>query len=230
MTTAPGSSATVPTGLAWLGTARAEYGVTGIAGNVGVYAQNSQQHTEAYLGAPSVAGDFYGGVYVRGFLTKTGGGFQIDHPQHPADKYLFHSFVESSEMKNLYDGIVNTDTNGEAVVELPEWFGALNKDFCYHLTPIGGPGPDLHIAEDIANNRFKIAGGTPNLRVSWQVTGVRQDAWAQANQIPNEQDKPDEERGTYIHPEIYSEPHERALSARRYPDVPRPNGLRSATT
>jgi hypothetical protein len=77
---------------------------------------------------------------------------------------------------------VTTDANGEAVVELPEWFEALNRDFRYQLTPIGGAGPDLHIAEHIAGNRFKIAGGTARLRVSWQVTGVRQDAWAQANQ------------------------------------------------
>lgn len=216
-------------GIGVAGDSAGGYGVTGIAGKVGVYAQNNQQHTEAYLGTRGVAGDFYGGVSVHGFLTETGGGFQIDHPQYPADRYLFHSFVESSEMKNLYDGIAKADADGEAIIDLPEWFEALNKDFRYHLTSVGRPGPELYVAEEIAGNQFKIAGGKPHQRISWQVTGVRRDTWAEANQRPNEQDKPDEERGTFIHAEIYGEPSERGLSPHRYPDVPLRNRSRSGT-
>ena len=93
---------------------------------------------------------------------------------------------------------------------LPEWFAALNKDFRYQLTAIGAPGPNLHIEEEIhinSNNNsiFKIAGGKgdPRMKVSWQVTGIRQDHWAKANRPIVEEDKPSHERGYYIHPELY---------------------------
>jgi hypothetical protein len=41
------------------------------------------------------------------------------------------------------------------------------------------------------------------VKVSWQVTGVRRDAWAEANRIAPEQKKPREERGKYLHPELF---------------------------
>ena len=50
-------------------------------------------------------------------------------------------------MKNIYDGIAILDANGEAEIEFPDWFSALNKDFRYQLTAVGAPGPNLHIAE-----------------------------------------------------------------------------------
>ena len=42
------------------------------------------------------------------------------------------------------------------------------------------------------------------MKVSWQVTGIRQDAWANAHRIPVEEEKPEQERGFYLHPELYS--------------------------
>jgi hypothetical protein len=75
------------------------------------------------------AGFFEGDVQVTGSLIKPGGGFRIDHPLEPAHKYLSHSFVESPDMKNVYDGVVALDEHGECRVELPEWFEALNCDF-----------------------------------------------------------------------------------------------------
>ena len=53
-------------------------------------------------------------------------------------------------MKNVYDGVVELGDKGEAMIELPDWFSALNKDFRYQLTAIGAPGPNLHIAEEIS--------------------------------------------------------------------------------
>jgi hypothetical protein len=152
-----------------------------------------------------------GNMRVRGHLMKSSGGFRIDHPLDPDRKYLSHSFVESPEMKNVYDGGIVVDANGEANVELPAWFEALNNDFRYQLTPMGAPGPNLYIAEEIINNRFKIAGGTPGMKVSWQVTGVRHDAWANANRIASEEAKPTEERGYYLHPELYGAPENRRV-------------------
>jgi hypothetical protein len=111
-------------------------------------------------------------------------------------------------MKNIYDGVVVLNAKGEAWVELPNWFGALNRDFRYLLTAIGGPAPKLFIAEEIANNRFKIAGGAPNQKVSWQVTGIRQDAFANKYRIPVEEDKSAVERGHYLHPEAFGQPQE----------------------
>jgi hypothetical protein len=109
-------------------------------------------------------------------------------------------------MKNIYDGVIVLDALGEAVIELPDWFEALNKDFRYQLTAIGAPGPNLYIAEEISNNQFKVAGGEPGMKVSWHVTGIRKDAYANAYRIQVEEDKNLEDRGKYIHPELYGLP------------------------
>jgi hypothetical protein len=150
-----------------------------------------------------LAGNFIGNVTVSGTLSKGGGAFQIDHPLDPANKYLLHSFVESPDMMNVYNGNVVLDAQGEATVTLPDWFEALNRDFRYQLTAIGAPGPNLYVARKISDNQFKIAGGTAGAEVSWQVTGIRQDAWANANRIPVEKDKAESERGRYLHPEAH---------------------------
>jgi hypothetical protein len=105
-------------------------------------------------------------------------------------------------MKNLYDGTAEFDANDSAWVELPEWFEELNRDFRYQLPAIGQPAPELHVAEEISENRFKIAGGKEGTKVSWQVTGIRKDRWADANPIEVEEEKPEEERGHYLHPEL----------------------------
>ncbi|HET8921854.1 MAG TPA: hypothetical protein VFN26_02540 [Candidatus Acidoferrum sp.] len=139
------------------------FGVVGKGANAGVAAFNLNNDHAAYLASDCCAAWFTGGVVVTGPLTKDGGGFKIDHPLEPSEKYLSHSFVESSEMKNLYDGVAVTDANGEALVELPTWFSALNMDFRYQLTPIGAAAPNLHVAEQVSNNRFKIAGSKPGM-------------------------------------------------------------------
>lgn len=158
-----------------------------------------------------LAGQFVGDVTVTGTLSKGGGSFRIDHPLDPAHKYLYHSFVESPDMKNIYDGVVILDSDGEAEITLPSWFDALNIEFRYQLTAIGASGPNLYIAEEITTNRFKIAGGTAGMKVSWQVTGIRQDPWANAYRIPVELDKLVEEQGYYLHPELYGESDQRSI-------------------
>lgn len=165
--------------------------------------------------ATGTAGFFSGNVTVTGFLLKQGGGFQIDHPLDPANKYLNHSFVESPDMMNIYNGNITLDANGEATVELPEWFDALNSDFRYQLTPIGVPGPNLYIAEKIANRQFKIAGGGAGSEVSWQVTGIRKDAFANARRIPVEQEKSPREQDHYLAPELFGQPQAKAIKNTR---------------
>ncbi len=144
-----------------------------------------------------------GNLSVNGTVAKGGGSFMIDHPLDPANKILYHSFVESPDMKNINDGVVKLDERGEAWVQLPNWFEALNKDFRYQLTAIGAPGPELYIAEEVKDNKFKIAGGKPNMKVSWMVTGIRHDPYAEKNRIQVEVEKVPSQRGTYVHPEAY---------------------------
>jgi hypothetical protein len=151
-----------------------------------------------------VNSEFNSNLNVVGTLSKGGGAFRIDHPLYPKEKYLQHSFVESPDMMNVYNGNIVLDENGEAVVTLENWFETLNRDFRYQLTSVGGPGPGLYVAEKVSNNRFRIAGGTPGLEVSWQVTGVRDDPYAQVNRIATEVQKPEAEVGTYLHPEAYA--------------------------
>jgi hypothetical protein len=172
---------------------------------------------DAYLGARSVAGEFHGDVYVLGNILKTGGGFRIGHPLDPAAKYLSHTFVESPDMKNIYDGIVVLDAGGEAEIELPSWFDSLNTEFRYQLTCIGGYA-SIYIAQEVQSNRFKIAGGVPGMKVSWQVTGIRQDAWANAHSIPVEEEKPAAEWGHYLHPELCGASDELHIRRVRYPE------------
>jgi hypothetical protein len=151
-----------------------------------------------------------GGTTVNGSLSVTGNKqFKIDHPLDPANKYLYHSSVESPDMKNIYDGIAVLDINGEAEVQLPDWFEALNRDFRYQLTCIGGFAP-VYVSREIEKNHFLISGGTPALRVSWQVTGIRHDPYANAYRSQVEEEKPISERGHYLHPELFrgaSPPH-----------------------
>ena len=209
------------------------YGYAGVYGwthggsgsNYGVYgyATGGSNAYGVYGMASSASGSNYGGyfqgnVMVTGTLTKGGGSFKIDHPLDPENKYLSHSFVESPDMKNIYDGVVVLDANGTAVVELPNWFQALNRDFRYQLTCIGGYAP-VYIAEEVTGNEFRIGGGTAGLKVSWQVTGIRQDAYANLHRIPVEENKPASERGKYLHPDAYGRPMDEGIGVLKQPDL-----------
>lgn len=132
--------------------------------------------------------------FVNAWLAKLGGSFKIDHPLDPDNKYLYHSFVESPDMMNVYNGNITTGSNGEATVELPSYFNALNKDFRYQLTVIGTFAQAI-VLEEIAGNSFKIKTDQPNVKVSWQVTGVRNDDFAKARRMKVEVEKEEEMKG-----------------------------------
>ncbi|MFH9246367.1 hypothetical protein ACH4LK_13155 [Streptomyces lydicus] len=177
-------------------------------GNVGIVAD----------GEP-LAGDFRGDVQVTGALTQGGGGTHIDHPLDPENRFLDHAFVQSPEMKNVYDGTATLDDRGAATVQLPDWFDALNENVQYQLTAIGGPAPSLHISSPVEENRFAIAGGDPGQQVCWQVTGARRDAWARTHPVVADGKKEPEERGYYLHPEAHGQPAERAIARLRHPET-----------
>jgi hypothetical protein len=167
------------------------YGVYGAAGGIGT----------------RYAGYFVGNTHVNGTFTASTKTFKIDHPLDPLNKNLLHSCVESPDMMNIYNGNVVTNDNGLANVKLPNYFEALNKDFRYQLTVIGEFAQAI-ISEEINNNHFSIKTDKPNIKVSWQVTGIRQDAFANAHRILVEEDKPAHERGKYLHPEVFGKSRE----------------------
>jgi hypothetical protein len=189
------------------------YGAADGADAVGVWGTSSNGNAGWFSGDVIIEGN----LNVQGTVSKGGGSFRIDHPLEPEDRYLVHSFVESSERLNVYTGNVVLGDDGVAAVELPEWFEPLNRDFRYQLTPIGAPGPGLYIASEIANGAFRIAGGEPGMKVSWQVTAVRHDPWAEANRMEVEPLKEDADRGKYLHPQVYGEGEDQALQRRRSP-------------
>jgi hypothetical protein len=203
-------------------------GVTGVSSSgPGVIAQSATAWALDAYGTSTATGVlagsasgwaawFNGNVDVDGNLSKAGGSFKIDHPLDPANKYLYHSFVESPDMMNIYNGNVTTDAQGDAVVPLPDWFETLNRDFRYQLTVIGQFAQAI-VAGEIADGRFSIKTDKPNVKVSWQVTGIRQDAWANAHRIPVEQQKPQLERGFYLHPELYGAAEEKGVLWARDP-------------
>jgi hypothetical protein len=162
-------------------------------------------------GGSDYAGFFQGNVYISGNLAKSTGTFQIDHPLDPANKYLYHSFVESPDMMNIYNGVATLDARGSVWVTLPNYFEALNQEFRYQLTSIGRPQPSLYVAKEISGNRFRISGGKPGGKVSWQVTGIRHDAYADAHRIKVEVEKSPQEQGRYLHPELFGAPAEQAI-------------------
>jgi len=153
--------------------------------------------------AVTLTGDilFKGNLAVGGTLSKGGGSFVIDHPLDPENKLLYHSFVESPDVKNIYDGVVTLDQQGEATVTLPDYFEALNEDFRYQFSSLGEASPNLYIKEEIQENSFTISGGTPGAEISWQVTGNRHDPYILANPIIPEVEKgPDAlvDKGEYL--------------------------------
>lgn len=164
------------------------------------------------------AGYFSGSINVTGNVDKSSSSVKIDNPLDPENKYLEHSTVSSPDMMNVYNGNIVLDNNGEVIVELPAWFETLNKEFRYQLTCIGGYAP-VYIAEEISNNLFKISGGTSGMKISWQVTGIRQDPYANKNRIKVEVEKTAKEKGHYLHYKEYNQPIEKSIEVVKNPNL-----------
>ncbi|HYP19593.1 MAG TPA: S-layer homology domain-containing protein [Chloroflexia bacterium] len=216
-------------GIGVLGDSAGDNGVMGqssSSGDSGVYGYNTNGgfgvagRTNANSGIfAAVFGENTGGGYAayfsgatntRGTGTASLGTYTIDHPQDPANKYLNMSAVAGPEAMNVYNGNVTTDANGDATVTLPAYVESLNKDFRYQLTVIGTFAQAI-VSTEIQKNSFTIKTDKPNVKVSWQVTGVRKDPYAEKSQPPVEQDKPSLERGYYRHPEVYGQPDSKSV-------------------
>ncbi len=183
-------------------------GVRGVTPNGGIGVQGETTTPDGF------------GVFAIGRLGSTGPKpFRIDHPDDPAGRYLLHYAAESPEVINFYSGNATLDAAGGAVVELPRYFARINADPRYQLTPIGSAMPGLHVAEEVSaallaggtdtptsestpTCTFRIAGGTPGGRVSWEVKALRNDRWMQVYGAEVEVAKRDGERGTFLHPEL----------------------------
>ncbi|MHC4446047.1 MAG: hypothetical protein ACYTA5_25925, partial [Planctomycetota bacterium] len=187
------------------------YGAVGEAHGGGI---NFGVYGRAYNGTVNWAGYFLGNVRVTGTFTNPKSSYIIDHPTAPESKYLTHTSVSSPDMMNVYNGNVVTDYNGYATVQLPEYFSSLNRDFRYQLTVIGQFAQAI-VSDKIAGNRFSIRTDEPNVEVSWQVTGIRNDAFARANSSEAVQNKPADDQGTYLHPEVFGLSPDRAPAHHR---------------
>lgn len=180
------------------------YGVQAIStSGIGLYAQSGGTY----------AGYFKGNIRVEGTIHNSAAYSEIDHPLDPAGKYLYHSFVASPDMMNIYNGTVTTNASGEAVVELPDWFEAFNREFRYQLTVVGAGDAwaQARVSHEIEGNRFTVQTSIPNTKVSWQVTGIRRDPYAEAHPTPLEVTKPSSERGLYLHPDLLGVPVEKSV-------------------
>jgi hypothetical protein len=175
-------------------------------GGIGIIASGGPGLNGATVG---LAGKFNGNVEITGNLNVSGTkNFRIDHPLDPANKYLYHAAIESSEVLNVYSGNVTTGANGEAVVTLPDWFEAINKDLRYQLTVIGQFAQAI-VGSKIRWNRFIIKTNAPNVEVSWQVTGVRSDPNTVRNGFKVEEHKPERERSAFLNSAANSQPEEK---------------------
>jgi hypothetical protein len=172
-------------------------------------------HRAPFTGAENLAASIgtNGNLTAAGTITGAAKFFQIDHPSDPANKTLRHACIESDEYKNVYDGIAITDDAGYATIQLPSWMNDLNEKFRYQLTVIdeadtGDPLLWARVTRKIdSSNSFVIRTSGPGVEVSWQVTGVRKDAWAKANPFAVEEAKQGTEQGKYLAPEAFGKAH-----------------------
>jgi hypothetical protein len=191
---------------------------TGVTYGVRAYTDSSATNAVGVFGQALRSGANFGvygqaagassfGVYANGRLGASGTkSFMIDHPLDPENKFLMHYSMESPEVLNVYSGTAPLDASGEAWITLPDYFSSINIDPRYLLTSIGGPAPMLHVATEIEGNQFRIAGGMPNGKVSWEVKAKRNDRFVEVYGAPVERPKVEGEKGTYLRPELYGQP------------------------
>ena len=148
------------------------------------------------------------GLFSNGDMSGTGAkAFTIDYPLDPENKVLRHYSIQSNEILNLYRGVLKLDANGEAVVNLPKYFDAININPTYQLTAIG-TATQPYVNTEIKNNKFTIK-GEPNTKVSWTVHAQRNDPTIRyfnkngKDYSREVYEKPVQMKGKYYSPEAY---------------------------
>jgi hypothetical protein len=181
-------------------------GVIGALGSFGPGFGGSPTPAAVYGngGASGWGGDFDDAFASGGFYTPLFT-MRIDHPGDPANRILQQAGVQSNELVSMYSGNVTTNSSGDAVVLLPAYVQTLNRDFRYQLTVVGQFAQAI-VAGEMQGDQFTIKTDKPGVKVSWQVTGVRQDGFAKTHPLVAEQEKKAGERGYYINPEAFGLP------------------------
>jgi len=180
------------------------YGVKGVGGYRGVFGQANDGNAGVY---GSDGGTSTYGVYSNGDMGASGTkSFAIDHPLDPKNKILKHFSIESNEILNVYRGNVILNAEGKAIVQLPNYFNTINKNFSYQLTPVGAASPNIYISKEINEfGQFTIAGGQSGQKISWYIFAERNDPYLQ--QYPEKRQveitKNEKDKGTYIRPDLY---------------------------
>lgn len=203
-------------GIGFNGTA----GETNYQQGFGIYGENYDANTPAGNGIGVAGKGYWGvvgedrylgaqigayGVLANGDLGSNGvKSFVIDHPLDPDNKFLKHFSIESNEVINMYRGNATFDANGETVVEMPSYFNAINQNFSYQLTCVGGYA-NIYVKEKLVDGKFKIAGGYEGLEVSWVVYAERNDPYLQQYPFHKivEQEKTERQKGKYMMPALY---------------------------
>jgi hypothetical protein len=105
--------------------------------------------------------------------------FIIDHPLRPYEATLVHACIEGPEHAVYYRGEAKL-VEGEATVELPDYFEALTcaEGRTVQLTPIlDGDGPiALLAASRVVDGRFRVRAASASVQAFyWEVKAVRAD-------------------------------------------------------
>ncbi|MFN8498527.1 MAG: hypothetical protein U0641_11790 [Anaerolineae bacterium] len=196
-------------GVIGTGTGNNANGIVGIARTGGSpYAIWGQATTAGY------AGFFSGNVQATGSIIGSLAATKLDDPTAPTQRYLNQAAVTSGEMLTMVNGNVVTDANGDAVVKVPAYVEALSKDFRYQLTTIGQPA-QAYVAKELKDGEFVIHTDRPSVKVSWQVSGARNDPYAQSLGWSTVEDKVGADKGTYLHPEAYGQSKSLSVDAAR---------------
>ena len=216
------------------GTGSYKYGVYGsLSGTAGSSASAAIYGDDNINASNTYAGQFYGKVQVNGAITGASlsisgtKNFLIDHPLDPENKVLRHAAMESNEVLNQYSGNLTTDANGLAQVTLPAYFETINKDFRYQLTVIGTFAQAI-VKQEVQNNQFVVQTNQPGIKVSWQITGVRNDKVMQQHPFVAESLKEATEKGSYLNPDAYGKAASATamrpglINGQRPADVPQP--------
>lgn len=194
-------------------------GVVGVSGDtidsVGVYGTAGPAGWAAFLD---------GDVFVAGEIFLPELTLQVDHPAAPGERWYRRSAVGSFERLSVVSGNARTDASGVAVIDVPDLFARYHRDFRYQLTTVGAAAA-AHVSRELRNGRFTVKTDRPRVKVSWQLTAVRDDPSARASEFRPTTAKRGSQRGRFLEPKVYGKSARRSIGGRAAGEVRRPSGM-----